>query len=211
MWTLMNAHIHEGVSYVDTPGLADMKMRNEAGIEIQKALKLGGSIKLVFVVTLESGRVRSQDVTAIRVVLSATGMRGLRYSVIINKLAGDVLGVMSNRGSEYDDVVGVLGISGYAPSHVHLLPQRQELMEQANAFVDFGQEFRDFFVEARDAFIEPSMVMRLDLREFDNLCDMCECMRDSIAFNDSLNEDICAASDRTHTVSSRSSSAALDG
>ncbi len=38
--------------YTDTPGLSDTKMRKQAAVEIEKALKSGGSFKVFFVITL---------------------------------------------------------------------------------------------------------------------------------------------------------------
>ncbi len=40
---------------IDTPGLSDVKKRERAAIEIEKALKKRGLFKIFFVITLESG------------------------------------------------------------------------------------------------------------------------------------------------------------
>jgi putative ribosome biogenesis GTPase RsgA len=36
----------DGNKYIDTPGLADVKLRQQAAIEIEKALKTGGLFKV---------------------------------------------------------------------------------------------------------------------------------------------------------------------
>ena len=77
---------HNGITYLDTPGLADVKIREKAAKEITRALKLGGVYQVFFVFTLESGRVRPEDVTTIKLVLeSAPDIK--RFSLIINKLS----------------------------------------------------------------------------------------------------------------------------
>ena len=60
----LQLHYHpvNGITYGDTPGLADCKLRQRAASEISKALKSGDDdYKLVFVMTLEAGRVRPSD------------------------------------------------------------------------------------------------------------------------------------------------------
>lgn len=60
---------HNGITFMDTPGLADIKLRKAAAQAITKALKKNGTYQIFFVVTLEAGRVRAQDLTTIRLVL----------------------------------------------------------------------------------------------------------------------------------------------
>ncbi len=75
--------------YFDTPGLDDIAMREQAALEISQALEGGCEMKLIFVVTLEAGRIKPADLTTIRVVLKAIEDVGVdasgRYSVIVNK------------------------------------------------------------------------------------------------------------------------------
>lgn len=71
---------------MDTPGLEDAEMRKQAAEAITMALRKNGCYQVVFVVTLESGRMRPQDVTVINLVLkSAIEIR--HYGVIFNKLS----------------------------------------------------------------------------------------------------------------------------
>lgn len=84
---------HDGVQYTDTPGLDDIDARVEAAGEITRALRAGGDFLLVFVVTLEAGRVRGSDLATIEAVLQAIAPlvaysmpKGKPlFSVIINK------------------------------------------------------------------------------------------------------------------------------
>lgn len=47
----------DGITYLDTPGLADIKLRQQAAEAITKALKQDGTYQVFFVITLEAGRV----------------------------------------------------------------------------------------------------------------------------------------------------------
>merc|ERR1719502_462239 len=46
------------ITYMDTPGLADVKLRKQAAEAITQALRMGGHFKIFFVVTLEAARLR---------------------------------------------------------------------------------------------------------------------------------------------------------
>merc|ERR1712107_927651 len=59
----LDKHEHNNVVYMDTPGLADTEMREEAATAIHEAMMQGGNYKIIFVVNLEAGRVSPEDVT----------------------------------------------------------------------------------------------------------------------------------------------------
>ena len=79
-----------GVTYMDTPGLDDTKKRKQAAEAITQALKKDGSYRIIFVVTLEAGRVRAADVTTMHLILDSTP-EITRYGVIFNKLSKRVI------------------------------------------------------------------------------------------------------------------------
>lgn len=80
-----------GKRYSDTPGLNDPIKKQAAADAIANAIILGGAIKLLFVITLEAGRVRASNLATIQIVLDALVARGVtvahRFSVIINKMS----------------------------------------------------------------------------------------------------------------------------
>ena len=77
---------HDGILYLDTPGLADIKMRQAAASAITEALRLSGIYQIFFVVTLSAGRLRPEDLTTIwLVLLNAPDIN--QFSIIINKLS----------------------------------------------------------------------------------------------------------------------------
>jgi GTPase SAR1 family protein len=90
--TILQKATKFGVTFIDTPGLDDVERKKEAGKEIEKALRLGESCKLLFVVTLEGGRVRSSDITTIKLILDSFKPEirsDVHYSIIINKVKAD--------------------------------------------------------------------------------------------------------------------------
>ena len=76
----------DGIMYLDTPGFADINMRQTAASSITKALRQNGSYQIFFVVTLSAGRLRPEDLITIRLVLmNAPEIKC--FSIIINKLS----------------------------------------------------------------------------------------------------------------------------
>lgn len=79
-----------GIKFSDTPGLDSVSSRARAAREISRAINAQTELKLVFVVTLESGRVRPADVATIDVILCAVESVNARavnnsFSLIINR------------------------------------------------------------------------------------------------------------------------------
>lgn len=56
---------------MDTPGLADIKLRKQAAKAITEALKRDGNYQIFFVITLEAGRIRPEDMATIKLVLES--------------------------------------------------------------------------------------------------------------------------------------------
>nr|QBK86853.1 MAG: AIG1 family protein [Marseillevirus LCMAC103] len=74
------------VMLVDTPGLNDIGNMRRATYEIVKGLTRDGMLKVIFVITLETGRLRSADVATINVVCNAI-QTPFECGVIVNKLS----------------------------------------------------------------------------------------------------------------------------
>jgi len=75
----------KGWEICDTPGLADAKQAELAKKGIEDALKGDCDYKVIFVMTLESNRVRAQEKAAIMAVLNAVE-GGFNYGVVVNKV-----------------------------------------------------------------------------------------------------------------------------
>ena len=77
---------HDGIMYLDTPGLADINRRNMAAQKITKALRQNGMYQIFFVVSLSAGRIRIEDLKTIWLVLMNTPDIKI-VNIIINKLS----------------------------------------------------------------------------------------------------------------------------
>ena len=62
---------------MDTPGLADVKLRKQAGEAISQGLRKGGKFVVLFFVTQQDGRVSQEDATTMKLVLQAAPEIGI--------------------------------------------------------------------------------------------------------------------------------------
>lgn len=85
-----------GRIFIDTPGLADKKLREEAAQTITEALQRGGMFKICFVVTLDSGRPRPDDLCTMKLVMDAAKIPENRYGVNFNKLSPEAMRILRN-------------------------------------------------------------------------------------------------------------------
>jgi len=77
--------------FLDTPGLADQRMREKAAAAISEGLRMGGPYKPIFFFTEAKGRVNAQDATTMKLVLDAAPEIGQNYGVIVNMVQNRVM------------------------------------------------------------------------------------------------------------------------
>ena len=88
-----------GVTYMDTPGLDDIEMRKKAAEAITHALKQDGSYRVMFVLTLEAGRIKPNDITTMNLVLDSAP-EITNYGVVFNKIPEDELKMIPREGKQ---------------------------------------------------------------------------------------------------------------
>ena len=133
----LDKEVHNGITYLDTSGLADVKIREQAAEEITKALKQDGIYQVFFVFTLESGRVRPEDVTTMKLVLeSAPDIKS--FSLIINKLSPIAYDrLLCNNGAQLKKLITELLVqinSKDNPPTILLLKSQSQLYDRDDKF-----------------------------------------------------------------------------
>lgn len=122
------------VTVIDTPGLADTLNRMSAAQEIQKALKHGGLYRLVFVMTLSSGRVRADDLLTIKYIMDAICLEYVPFGIIINKATDRTMSEFENT-ERWTQLYSCISVgSGYnaLPRHYHLVKNFDEIEGEPN-------------------------------------------------------------------------------
>lgn len=138
MTTTLHRVVHCGVTYIDTPGLADTQKRDDAARAITTALRTtSGRVKLFFVVTLEAGRVRPADVSTMTSVLTAINDEHCHFGLIVNKLSSVAKSRITNT-SAADDIVAAFAFRGRPPSGCLWLGLDATVSDADNAILHRG-------------------------------------------------------------------------
>ena len=155
---------HKGITYLDTPGLADIKLREQAAKAITEALRKNGRYQIFFVITLEAGRIRPEDMATIKLVMDSTSDIK-HYSIIINKLSTPVYNFLT-QNNQKELTVLVTEITEQIkctknPPTILLLLNIMELFDAPNKFVKLD-DLDKFAKEAPCITVKPASVMEIN-------------------------------------------------
>ncbi|ORY35262.1 hypothetical protein BCR33DRAFT_770708 [Rhizoclosmatium globosum] len=133
--------------FLDFPGFADVQRQTETGLEIANIINnelVSGdaSFKFVFVVTLQQGRVRPEDIATMVTILTAIKAEigddeiKCRYGVIVNQVKKRQYKELEDRnGDAFRMVYASLQMGGFGTQNVLFLPEVEDLSEADNAIV----------------------------------------------------------------------------
>jgi hypothetical protein len=135
--------------YIDTPGLSDLKMRQRAAEQITLSLKKEdreGDYRLFFIITLESGRIKEDDKTTMKLVLDSIWNHYpcLQYGVVINQLNNPIYKKCLNKMDKY---VKTLNNGLPMPlNKIYLYHRFDEAEGEENYKIPLDEKFKDFIL-----------------------------------------------------------------
>lgn len=161
---------NNGVLYSDTPGLDDALLRTQAAAEISRALCQGGECTIIFVVTLEAGRIRPADLSTIDVVLHALAEQQIdmtdRFSVIVNKCSSTVLNLLDH--PDNIDILRAHFSRTKRLGNILFFPDIASLIGANNMLLDNPVQLRNFVhVVSSKVRVPKSRVLRVDVSNFE--------------------------------------------
>ncbi|EFA79985.1 hypothetical protein PPL_06806 [Heterostelium album PN500] len=115
---------------VDTPGMADVLAKDTTVKEIEKSLKKGGNYKIVFVITLDSGRIKLQDFNTLNYILESINTE-FNYGLLINQVSKSSLAKMNS-----DNIQACLQTLKKKPFHILSIKKIKSLDEKENQMLD---------------------------------------------------------------------------
>jgi len=151
--------------YVDTPGLEDIKMKDQAAEEIEKALKKNNKYKIIFVVTLESGRIRPSDFVTINIVCDAI-KTDFEYGIIFNKIPQPTLRKIMQRNQ---DIEKYLILSKKKPFSLMFMSKNDDIEDADNVCLDpeNTENLRNFISKLPAYYIDHTKITPLDVRDYE--------------------------------------------
>lgn len=159
--------------FLDTPGLADIKLRQAAAAAITAAMKKGGQFKIMFVLQLIEGRMRPEDITTMKLVLDSAPITD--YGIIFNKLEDEHYNdLTNNENGAYDQVIGSM-IDVKPKTVYHYFMKRQpRIAGKKDVVPEIDQELRNFFLKVPEVCIETSQVKDINVEKYDKMMEMME-------------------------------------
>ena len=133
------------ITYIDTPGLNDVKYENKetAYKELSKALKGGVNCKVFFVVGETAGRVNQEDVATMNMVMDAVPeITANNFAVIVNKCADFTMNLPETGDGSTKTLFKTLMFSrwpGKSTVHVLFLPVIADIVDKPSASMDFAK------------------------------------------------------------------------
>ena len=174
----------EGVNYGDTPvsfifflkegfahlfvkckGLADVALRKTAAEEITKALRMNGRFKIVFVVSIEAGRVRADDITTIDLVMESIHCPA-EFAVVINKVGKKAKKNFKSNEEQRKLLFTSLNSGEHKTMSIFLNELMEELEDEDDMLHKF--EVLDKFISSLEfSFIPPDKVVDIEIDKFE--------------------------------------------
>ena len=157
------------IKFCDTPGLADVRQKEEAGIAIRDSLNMGGPHKILFFCKLDDGRVNMADKTTMKLVHDAAREIGSKFGIIVNKVSKKMLKKIGNQPEIEKEFRDVLCEGIPKTSHVLFLPVIEDLEEEEDALVSLDKliGLRRFIEDVPTITLTPDLVEYIRVEEFD--------------------------------------------
>jgi len=146
------------VSFIDTPGLADVARAEAASQEIRKALTFEGNYKVFFVLTLRNGRIIGEDKATMQLVLKAAPIK--HYGVIFNQVTEGEMEMLKDDSAKTTVMAYFnAGLSPQTPN-IYFQPQLTQLAGKKNAQFEMPTDMLTFI---RDT--PSTMIPRHDVKD----------------------------------------------
>lgn len=156
------------VRFLDTPGLDDQDMREQAAEAITQALKKGGNYKVIFVVTLEAGRVKAMDKVTMNLVLEAASGMITQYGVVINKVEKKVLRCIEDNPDELQKLLTII-MDQVEPPTPNIFIAKYDPDLDDDGVNPLPPKFEEFVKELPFATVEAAKVKPVDPRSYEDM------------------------------------------
>ena len=155
--------------FCDTPGLADVQQKKEAGVAIRDSLNIGGPHKILFFCRIDEGRVNLADKTTMKLVHEAAREIGSQYGVIINKVSKGTMKKLNAHPEMKKGFQDSLFEGMPKTTHVWFLPYLEDLDAEDDALVSLDKltGLGSFLEQVPVINLTPQHVKYIRVEEFD--------------------------------------------
>jgi len=159
--------------WADTPGLADIKNQSKFANTIEKALKRGGSYKIIFMVTEEAGRIHPADVATMNLIGNSLEHCEFQYGIILNKLSEDMYDLLCNDEKSKRIMLNAFNQTGTSKrkptSDIWLYAYDESLVDKSDIVPNLAEGVVNFIHSIPPTIIDPSKVQPIQVNRYDDL------------------------------------------
>jgi small GTP-binding protein len=163
-------YTYDNKLYVDTPGLRDIEKSEQAALEIERALKKNSNYKIVFVATLDEGRIRADDLVTINMICSAI-KTNFEYGLIFNKISKKTVKKIKQTGSVEQALYAYLKPLKKKPFLTIILTRDQIIEGEDNMYFQKGgkniKKLLAFLNSLKAYKIEEKDVKKIDVTDYE--------------------------------------------
>merc|ERR1719362_1623239 len=163
-----------GRRFFDTPGLDDTKLRIPEAEAITNALKKKGTYRLFFIMVFQNGRMRSEDITTMKLVLGAakSEIKNDSFGIIVNQLSeGEFQLMEKDREKNLKDIQESLFTDKELPSTSHIFFNRrsQDLADASDVVTQLPRETRAFIDGIKGVEVAEEKVNTINAANWENM------------------------------------------
>lgn len=168
--TKSSIYKHDGNYFMDTPGLADISLRDQAAKEIERALKKDGRYRIFFVLTLESGRVRPDDVTTINAVLDSIESPQDNFNIIINRVSKKEKKAAETVPTFLAEAYARINSGNHKTDSIFYIETDRRMEDEESEFIQITHDLANFiFTNSKSILIASKKVRPIRTKEYDAL------------------------------------------
>ena len=156
-------NIYEKKKYVDTPGLSDSTLREQAALAIETALKENKNYKIVFVITLNAGRIRPDDLVTINKVCEAI-KTDFKYGLVINEVNEEILELIKQNKQEFESCF-LLSLNK-KPKRIAVIKECKVIKSKTDQYLTNDDSDRQILVNLVNS-LEPVMITAENVGKID--------------------------------------------
>ena len=153
---------------MDTPGLCDVEKRKQAAEAITKALKQEGIYKVFFVLTLDHGRLRPDDIALLQLVLESASEL-TKYYLIINQ----VISSLKKKLADSNSIFNILLRGGVKkenlPAETLIMKRDDEIEGESDMYIKDAGKLIRFVRNADGVQIYSKRVKDIQIQEFEKI------------------------------------------
>ena len=114
-----------------------------------------GKYKLQFVILLDSGRVKPDDLTTIQLVVEAIGDKYFPYGIVVNKATKKAISVLNDDEEKRKEFFTTINFGHIPTNHMFLYPESNEAKDEDNLLLKANPEFVTFLKSLESKLVLP--------------------------------------------------------